>query len=378
MVTILVGADICPIERNRPHFESGNAEALFNDLLPVLRESDFTIANLECPLIDRSTPILKTGPTFGESPRCVRGLVASHIHAVGLANNHIMDHGAEGLASTLRACAEAGIRTVGAGDNLESARKPLVLEIKGVRIAVMAMAEREFSIAGRDKPGANPIDLIATVRTLTEIRSQFDYLIVLYHGSDEFFVPTPRVQETCRFLVELGANAVFVQHPHVVGGLEHYRGGHIVYGQGALSMDEAVYRNQKSFHEGFLARLRIAKDASSSLEIVPFQQSTSLPGTRRMPKELESVFLRQIDSRSASVSDPLWVAKEWNSFCMSQQHDYLSTLLGYGRILSRINRSGLLQRLLYRRITLLRVRNVISCETHREALQTIFANDTGF
>ena len=54
-------------------------------------------------------------------------------------------------------------------------------------------------------------------------------------------LPSPRLKDTCHFLIEMGANAVVVQHPHSFGGYESYRGGHIVYGQGALVMDEALY-----------------------------------------------------------------------------------------------------------------------------------------
>ncbi len=375
MVTLLVGADVCPIERNTPYFESGDAETLFGDVLPALRGADYVVANLECPLVDRPTPIAKTGPIFGESTRCSAGIRASGIRALGLANNHIMDHGPQGLASTLRACAEAGIATVGAGSTLAAAREPLIVEIRGLRLAIIALAEREFSIAGPSKPGAAPIDLIETVRSIREERSRYDYLVVLFHGSDEFFVPTPRVQNTCRFLVEMGANAVFVQHPHVVGGFENYRGGHIIYGQGALIMDEAVYRDRHSFHEGYLGRIEIADDCTSSFDLLPFEQSTTGIGTRLLKGDAEATFRRRLHERSALIVDPAVARREWAAFCARHRHEYLSTVLGHGRILGRLNRHGHLARLLYRRFALLRVRNVITCETHREALEQLFESD---
>ncbi len=375
MVTVLVGADICPIERGRPLFEAGDAEALFNDLLPDLRQADFSIVNLECPLIRRPTPILKTGPTFGESPSCIQGLKAAGIRAVGLANNHIMDHGPEGLASTLESCQAAGILTVGAGPDLAAAQRPLIRQVGDVRLAVIAVAEREFSIAGSSKPGANPIDPIGLVRTLESLRGQFDFLIVLYHGGDEFFVPTPRVQDTCRFLIELGANAVFVQHPHVVGGIESYRDGHIAYGQGALVMDEALYRRRSSFHEGFLARLRITRNAPAQLEILPFEQSVDSPGARRLDPARDAEFRERLRQRSEAILNPESLAREWTAFCRKDQHSYMSGLLGHGRILAKLNQSGWVTRTLYKRLSLLRARNIVLCETHREAIQTLFDED---
>ena len=73
MATVVIGADICPIEGNRPYFKAGDARNLFNDLLPEFTAADLTIANLECPLIRKPSPIFKTGPVFGEDNDCING-----------------------------------------------------------------------------------------------------------------------------------------------------------------------------------------------------------------------------------------------------------------------------------------------------------------
>lgn len=372
MPTILIGADICPIGGNRPYFLSGDAQTLLNDLRPEFDQADLTIANLECPLIEKESPILKTGPVFGEPSGCIKGIKAAGIDVLVLANNHILDHGEPGLKNTLAACAEAGIDTVGAGENLTAARRILVKEVKGVTIGVLAVAEHEFSVAGKDSWGANPLDLIDCVRNVRGLRGSFDYLVVLLHGADEFHVPTPRIKDTCRFLIEMGAKAVIVQHPHSLGGYEEYQGGHIVYGQGALIMDEAIYRNDRGFHEGFLVKLHAEKDAAGGIEIVPFVQSDPLPGARRMTGERELEFRRGLEAKSAAVRDDAVVQAEWLKFCEHNKHEYLSALLGHNRIVSKLNAGGLVGRLMYGRKQLLRARNIVCCETHREAVMTIF------
>ena len=372
MPSILIGADLCPIEGNRLYFEKGDARTLFNDLLPELEHADVAIANLECPLIEQPSPTKKTGPTFGGPGACINGIKQAGIDVLNLANNHILDHGAPGLKNTLAACTQADIQTVGAGPNLDAARRILIRDLGGLRVGILAVAEHEFSIATKHSPGANPLDLIDFVRNVTAHRGQFDYLIVLLHGGDEFFVPSPRIQETCRFMVERGANAVIVQHPHVLGGYEDYRGGHIVYGQGALLMDEAIYRDRQSFHEGFLVKLSIAADATSTMAIVPFVQSNPAPGARRMDQAKEQEFRRALAQRSAAIQDDAFVQAEWLKFCEENAHSYISGLLGHNRILSKLNSRGLLTRLLYNQRVLLGVRNTVICETHREAIETIF------
>ena len=372
MVTVLIGADICPIEGNRPYFEKGDARSLFNDLLVEFEQADLTIANLECPLIDAETPVPKTGPNFGEPSACINGLRAAGLDVLALANNHVLDHGPAGLKNTLEVCTKAGIATVGAGENLAAARRILVKSVQGTRVGILAMAEHEFCVATRDSGGANPLDLIDCVRNVNSCRNSFDYLIVLFHGADEFQVPTPRIKDTCRFLVELGANAVIVQHPHRLGGYEEYQGGHIVYGQGALIMDEAIYRHDRHFHEGFLLKLHIAADFTSKMEIVPFVQSDPLPGARRMGIEQEGDFRRGLLEKSNAVKDDALLQAEWLRFCEANKHDYLSALLGHNRIFTKLNQRGFVTRFLHDRQALLRAKNIVCCETHREAIETIF------
>jgi len=275
MPVVVIGADICPIDGNKPYFVTGNAKALLNDVLPEFQQAGLRLANLECPLVETLTPVLKTGPVFGEPSGCIK---AAGIQVLNLANNHILDHGAPGLKNTLEVCSRAGIATVGAGPNLDAARRILIRDLGGIKVGILAVAEHEFSIATKHSPGANPLDLIDFVRNVTVPRGQFDYLIVLLHGGDEFLVPSPRIQDTCRFMVELGANAVIVQQSPCPRRLRRLPRR----GQDALLMDEAIYRDRHSFHEGFLVKLSIAADATSTMEIVPFERSNPAPGARRL------------------------------------------------------------------------------------------------
>ncbi|HJZ75883.1 MAG TPA: CapA family protein [Vicinamibacterales bacterium] len=372
MTTILIGGDLCPIGDNVPLFTSGDADSLFGGLLQDFRRADLVVANLECPLIERRTPIPKTGPVFGAASAAINGIRAAGIDVLGLANNHILDHGWPGLENTMAVCARAGIATVGAGSTLGEARQILVRKLGDLRVGVLAMAEHEFSIAAANSPGANPLDLIDYVRNVASARDTFDYLIVLLHGGPEFLTaPSPRLKKTCHFLVEMGANAVIVQHPHALGGYECYRGAHIVYGQGALLMDEAVYRNDRGFHEAVLVVLTV-EHGRSSMELVPIVQSDPAPGARPMTGERADRFLRDLAAKSRAILDDEYVSHEWRRFCEEQKHAYLSVLVGHNRLVRLANRHGRLARLLYRRQRLLGTRNVVCCETHREALETIF------
>src|SRR5262249_37626879 len=143
-------------------------------------------------LIEQEDPIRKSGPVLGAESACVAGLVAGGIKVLGLANNHILDHGASGIDNTLRVCGRAGIRTFGAGRNLAQAREILVMQAGPVRIGLLGLAEQEWSIATENSAGANPMDLIDSVRNIKQQRNHFDFLIALLHGGVEGYpLPSP-------------------------------------------------------------------------------------------------------------------------------------------------------------------------------------------
>jgi len=121
MIKIIIGGDVCPINRNESYFKKGDAKSIFNDLLTGLKSADLSIVNLECPLIDKYTPIIKNGPTLGVSSKCINGIKKSGIKLVNLANNHILDHGWQGIKNTIEVCKKEGVDIIGAGKNQEEA-----------------------------------------------------------------------------------------------------------------------------------------------------------------------------------------------------------------------------------------------------------------
>ena len=375
MVNILIGGDICPIRRNMPYFVSGDANVLFNDLLIEFEHADLSIINLECPLIRKESPILKSGPVLGADSESVNSLKNAHIHVVGLANNHILDHGPEGLANTISVCRNAGLTVVGAGKNLDEARKILIRTVKNLRIAILACAEHECSIATNNLPGANPLNLIEFVRTIKRHRDEFDYLVVLLHGGKEHYpYPSPEMQQICRFMIEEGANAIICQHTHCPGAYEDYEGGHIVYGQGNLIFD--AYPNpRESLYKGYLVNITVKPDRTSEMNITPYVQSDICRiGARRMEKDEEKIFRRDLQQKSAQINDREFLEKQWERFCRDHKYEYLGYILGFSHHLNYFNKKLHLADFLFSRRSRRLVLNVIRCETHREVLNAILSD----
>ncbi len=374
MINIIIGGDVCPVRRNLPLFKDGNAKDIFNDLLVEFENADLSVVNLECPLITNNTPMVKNGPVLGVDSVCINGLTKADIDIVNLANNHILDHGNEGLLNTLKVCSEAGIITVGAGNNLESASRIVVKEVKGVRIGILGIAENEFSIATNKSPGANSLDLISYVRNIKKNREYFDYLIVLAHAGLSYHpLPSPQLMDTCRFLAEMGADAIICQHSHCPGSYEQYDGAYIVYGQGNLIFDLGI-KSDNPWNKGFLVKITITEKGKHEMNIIPYEQSCTKPGARRMLGGNEEKFLQEINNESLKLTDASCVEEEWIRLCNERKHTYYhDILLGFAdcTLSDIINKSTHYAEHLFTKKHLLLLENIIRCESHREAIETI-------
>jgi poly-gamma-glutamate synthesis protein (capsule biosynthesis protein) len=371
MGTVLIGADVSPRARTLAPFVAGDAQAIFNDLLPEFEAADVAVVNLECPLVRQAAPVEEPGVILGAPLECIETLRRAHIKAVNLANNHILDQQEAGVESTLAACAAAGIAAVGAGQGRESAGRVRVFESGGSRVGLLGMAEDGFWTAGRDSWGANPADAAHFVRTLKRHRGAYDCLIVLLHGGAEHYpYPTPRLMDACRFMIEEGAGAVVCQHSHCAGCWEAYQGGFIVYGQGNLLFDRYPDAGP-SWYEGFLVRLRVEAGRVDALDLVPYTQCGATVGARRMGPAAAERMVAEIERRCRAIQEPGFVEREWRGFCDRVADAYLSYLHGHGPWRRRLNKRLHWLQKVYRGDRRRVLLGFLRCETTMEILRTI-------
>ena len=375
MISILVGGDICPIGANEILFQEGNASEIYNDAMIELDAADISVCNLESPFINTKNPINKTGANFGVSPLCINGIIAGKFDAINLANNHALDHGESGLISTTDTCDNAGVAYFGAGKNLNTARKPWIKKIKGKRIAFIGVAEHEFSIAGKSSWGANPMDIIELTRSLSIIKDKCDFIIMLIHGGKEHYpYPTPNLQKYCRFMIDQGVGAIICQHSHCIGSYEYYNGSPIIYGQGNFIF-EATKGSNSNVLEGMLVKFIIQDDLKCIAQWIPVCQSIGQPGVQLMQSQRSKEILASFENRSGYILNADFVEKEWIENCLKDKYNYASRIMGYNRALRFLNRKLHLTDWLYNNGSKMLQRNVVRCETHKEALETIWSND---
>lgn len=365
---IYIGADLVPTDINKSLFENGNGEALVGkELYEILKQSDLNVFNLEVPLTDVETPIVKFGNNLIAPTKTIHGYKALEPIFLTLANNHSLDQGEEGLTSTLNLLKNQDIAHAGAGSSLKEAKKPFIFEKEGIRIGFYLCVEHEFTVASCHTMGANPFDVLESFDEVLALKEQCDYVIVLYHGGKEFYrYPSPMLQRYCRKFIDRGANLVICQHNHCVGSREDYNGGSIIYGQGNFIFNSEFYINHKEFiKDSLLIRVEATKDSFIVSE-VPIR-STEM-GTRQATESEADETLTAYKQRSENIKDAHFVAQAYKDFADTHIKRYLREFIGRSCIIRAINAlfGRKLMQLILGKTSYLAIQNYLECEAHHE------------
>ena len=243
------------------------------DKFPEFSMADLSIVNLENPLTRGGIPSEKQF-NFRARPEYTRVLKAGGIDIVNLANNHIYDYSEQGLFDTIDFLDQAGIRHIGAGKNMAFARKPVLLKIKGVRIAFLGYyGLRKHSgshPATADSAGTALRNLSYIKQDIKAVRDSTDVVIVTFHwGIEKEHVPEVDQIYFAHKTIQYGADLIVGHHPHVLQGIEKYRNGLIVY-----SLGNFIFGGNSRIHEN-TAVLQIKIDSISkkitSYKMLPVQ-----------------------------------------------------------------------------------------------------------
>src|SRR5579871_1293076 len=144
-------------------------ESFWGTTLPLLREADLALANLECVITTHTTPWNHPPRVFHfrTPPEGVEILRAAGVRLVSLANNHTLDFGEPGLLDTLRALDAAEIAHAGAGIDLAEARRPALVEAGGLRVGLIAFTDNVPEWAATpEKAGVHHIAIHPDAETL--------------------------------------------------------------------------------------------------------------------------------------------------------------------------------------------------------------------
>lgn len=169
-------------------------EALWGDLLPVMRRADCRLINLECVISNRGAPWHPTTKAFHfrAGPRALDVLRVAGIDGVMLANNHVLDYGREALMDCLARLDRAGLARAGAGATLGEAQAPALFNLPGGAVACVALTDNEpeweatqhtagVNYVAYNERGLAPPYRARMAELLVSARRQADVVIVSAH-----------------------------------------------------------------------------------------------------------------------------------------------------------------------------------------------------
>ena len=225
-----------------PHGElSASHETLYREVEDLIFGADLAMANLECVVVEQPPRLqtdLRSGPPVALDPRAFEVVSGGNrrYDVLALANNHSLDLGEAGVASTIAAARGRGIAFHGMNEREDDALRATLVERNGARIGFIA---HTFGTNARRAPASRPnlvnhtklnraVDAIDWSTIEAQLRfcaaSNVDFVVAQLHWGMEFeMYPRPEQLRVAHHLAELGADAIIGHHPHVLQPVEYYR-----------------------------------------------------------------------------------------------------------------------------------------------------------
>lgn len=299
-VSLLFAGDIYLSDHVLGAYERGGGigGVLDGGFLQMIEQADIFMANQEFPFSNRGTPESDKQFTFRLPEEKVSILQEIGPDLVALANNHALDYGDEALSDTIRVLDEAGILHAGAGEDLDEAKALKTIEAGGKTFGFLA-ASRVFPkgnwAAGADHPGMlTAYDSTVLLQEIQKAETACDFLTVYVHwGIERNTEPESYQRALGQQYIDAGADLVIGSHPHVLQGIEYYKGKPIVYSLGNFIFGSSIPKTM-------LLQVDVPAEGEPVLTLLP---GTSSAGhTRMLAKEEKQAFYQYMEGLSFGIS----------------------------------------------------------------------------
>ncbi|MDI4648737.1 CapA family protein [Cohnella hashimotonis] len=202
----------------------GGFSPIFSRVKPYLRQGDLTIGNLETTFSGIRFKG-KAGKLLFSSPDAFAATLRSlGFDVLSTANNHCMDGTSAGLKRTLNVLDRHGLRHTGTSRSAKESRRKLIVNVKGIKIGVLAYTYGTNGIPVPQRWMVNRIvrsKMAADVRSLKRVA---DFIVVCLHFGKEFRSRPDRGQvRLMHQLFRNGVNVVLGAHPHVLHPIKMYK-----------------------------------------------------------------------------------------------------------------------------------------------------------
>ena len=349
-------------------------------VIDLFQSSDYNIVNLEAPVTESNSKIIKTGPHLKANKESTSEVLKTlSVNLCTLANNHVLDYDEEGVLDTLQFCEQNKIATVGAGKNKEEASKTFYIDSAEGKIAIINIAENEWASATESNAGANGMDLIDDVNQIKEAKATHDKVICIIHGGHlHYELPSPQVQKRYRFYADNGADAIIAHHTHRTGGFELYDNCPILYGLGSFLFTRDKSNNDEWYY-GLITRLNIEKHKPINFEIFPSKTTKNSFHIHLLEGDDKVVMFDKIQHINNIINDSKLIQENWNRQLNTNPKYLLNLLSPINDIPSKYLKAALnklgLSKLFLNQSFKRNLLNLTRCEAHAESLKAFLEQD---
>ena len=277
------------------HPSSDEPESLFEFVAKEIKEADISICQLECTMSEKG--VLRTdvrNPAHRVHPKNIRALTSAGFNVVTYAGNNNLDYGTEAFLETIDLLSKHDISVVGAGRNLSEARKPVIKERSGTKIAFVSFCSilRDGYEASEQRPGLSPLkvktyyepleniyeqpgtpaktitipdyyDFEESKKIIKEAKAMSDITVACFHWGVHFTYDLAMYQsEVAYAAIDSGADLVLGTHPHCLQAIDVYKGKVICYSLGnfAFQASQKIARKGVSEYLSFYGLKMDLKD----------------------------------------------------------------------------------------------------------------------
>ncbi|MCP4263694.1 MAG: CapA family protein [Planctomycetes bacterium] len=287
---------------------------LWGDALSVLERvnPDLRMINLETSITKSNDYWRGKGIHYRMHPKNIACLTTAKIDYCSLANNHVLDWGYGGLTETLKSLKRVNINSAGAGQNLQEAEMPAMIEVEGKgRVIIFSYGLQSSGIpfswaASEDNPGVNLLRSLSdpTIRLIKEqvkaVKQQRDIVVASIHwGSNWGYDIRPEQREFAHKLIDHAFVDVIHGHSsHHVKGIEVHKERPIIYGSGDFLNDYEGIRGYENFRDDLALMYFVSVDPLTGKLICLHMMPTQIKHFRvNRASRVDALWLRDVLNR---------------------------------------------------------------------------------
>jgi len=238
-----------------------NFAPMFAEIKPYIQGADLALCHVETPM----TPAAPTGyPTFNTPPELAAAIAQTGWRACSTAATHSLDQGQAGVDDTIRALDRAGVAHTGTFSSAAAQRTPLIMTVKGIRVAFLAYTELTNGIPS---PYPWSVNRASAAQILADAhRAHLDgaqVVIVNLHWGDQYVAQPSSFQLALAGTLTRSPDitAVVGQHVHIVQPIRILNGKLVVFGEGNLISNQTSACCPAASQDGMIVLLTITVDS---------------------------------------------------------------------------------------------------------------------